>query len=154
MTELRELYQEIILDHNKRPHNYRKIEHANHHLEGYNPLCGDRIGIYMLVEDNIVKDISFYGEGCAISKASASLMTDALKGKKIEEVDQIFEKFHNMVTSGLEEMVNTEELGKLAVFHGVKEFPMRIKCSTLAWHTMYAALKGKAGYEEPDVKLG
>ena len=141
--ELRELYQQVILDHNKSPRNFRKMENATQHAEGYNPLCGDHIDIYLLIEDGVVKDVSFKGEGCAISKASASLMTSILKGKSKEEAEKLFEKFHDLVTGKLGENPNTDELGKLAVFAGVQEFPVRVKCASLAWHTMMNALKGK-----------
>jgi nitrogen fixation NifU-like protein len=138
--ELRELYQQVILDHNKSPRNFRKMENATQHAEGYNPLCGDHVDIYLLIEDGVVKDVSFKGEGCAISKASASLMTSVLKGKTKEEAEKLFEKFHNLVTGKLGDNPNTDELGKLAVFAGVQEFPVRVKCASLAWHTMMNAL--------------
>ena len=141
--ELRELYQQVILDHNKSPRNFRKMDNATQHAEGYNPLCGDHIDIYLLIEDGVVKDVSFKGEGCAISKASASLMTSILKGKSKEEAEKLFEKFHDLVTGKLGENPNTDELGKLAVFAGMQEFPVRVKCASLAWHTMMNALKGK-----------
>jgi len=141
--ELRELYQQVILDHNKSPRNFRKMDNATQHAEGYNPLCGDHIDIYLLLEDGIVKDVSFRGEGCAISKASASLMTSILKGKTKEEAEKLFEKFHDLVTGKLGDNPVIEELGKLAVFAGVQEFPVRVKCASLAWHTMMNALKGK-----------
>jgi nitrogen fixation NifU-like protein len=141
--ELRELYQQVILDHNKSPRNFRQMENATQHAEGYNPLCGDHIDIYLLMEDGVVKDVSFRGEGCAISKASASLMTSILKGKTKEEAEKLFEKFHDLVTGKLGENPDIEELGKLAVFAGVQEFPVRVKCASLAWHTMINALKGK-----------
>lgn len=140
--ELKELYQQVILDHNKSPRNFRQIENATQHAEGYNPLCGDHIDIYLMMEDGVVKDVSFKGEGCAISKASASLMTSLLKGKTKEEIEKLFEKFHNLVTGKLGENPDIEELGKLAVFAGVQEFPVRVKCASLAWHTMMNALKG------------
>ncbi|HZW38632.1 MAG TPA: SUF system NifU family Fe-S cluster assembly protein [Ignavibacteriaceae bacterium] len=139
--ELRELYQQVILDHNKSPRNFRKIEHANHFAEGYNPLCGDKIDIYATVEDGVIKDISFMGSGCAISKASASLMSSLIKGKSEAEAKEIFEKFHDLITGKLGENPSIEELGKLAVFEGVKEFPARVKCASLAWHTMISALR-------------
>jgi nitrogen fixation NifU-like protein len=142
-SELRELYQQVILDHNKSPRNFRKLETANHFAEGYNPLCGDRIDIYLFVEDNIVKDISFQGNGCAISKASASLMSSIVKGKSIEETKELFEKFHDLITGKIEDDTAMESLGKLSVFAGVKEFPARVKCASLAWHTMSAALKNE-----------
>ena len=141
--ELKELYQQVILDHNKSPRNFRKMDNASSSAEGYNPLCGDHIDVYVLVEDGIVKDVSFKGEGCAISKASASVMTSMLKGKTIEEAEKLFNKFHDLVTGKLGDDLDTDELGKLAVFTGVQEFPVRVKCASLAWHTMMNALKGK-----------
>jgi nitrogen fixation NifU-like protein len=142
--ELKELYQQVILDHNKSPRNFRKIENATKHAEGYNPLCGDRIDIYLIVEGDIIKDISFKGEGCAISKASASLMTSTLKGIKISEAEKLFDKFHDLVTGKQENNQDNSELGKLVVFSGVQEFPVRVKCASLAWHTMKSALHGKS----------
>jgi nitrogen fixation NifU-like protein len=139
--ELRELYQQVILDHNKSPRNFRKLETANHYAEGYNPLCGDRIDIYVKLNEDRIEDISFVGSGCAISKASASLMSTMVKGKTIEEAEEIFEKFHHLITGKLDEKVNTDEVGKLAVFAGVREFPSRVKCASLAWHTLISALK-------------
>ena len=139
-SELRELYQQVILDHNKSPRNFRKIENANKSAEGYNPLCGDRINIYLIVDDDIVKDISFQGSGCAISKASASLMSSMVKGKTVKEAEELFNKFHNLITGKFDDDFNPEELGKLAVFAGVREFPMRVKCASLAWHTMMSAV--------------
>ena len=141
--ELKELYQQVILDHNKSPRNFRLMENATQHAEGYNPLCGDHVDIYLLIEDGIIKDVSFKGEGCAISKASASLMTSILKGKTKEEAEKLFEKFHDLVTGKLGENVSIDELGKLAVFAGVQEFPVRVKCASLAWHTMINAIKGE-----------
>lgn len=141
--ELKELYQQVILDHNKSPRNFREMENATQHAEGYNPFCGDRIDVYLNIEDSIVKDVSFKGEGCAISKASASLMTSVLKGKTIEEVEKLFEKFHDMVTGKLGENPDIDNLGKLAVFAGVQEFPVRVKCASLAWHTLMNALNGR-----------
>ena len=140
-AELKELYQQIILDHNKNPRNFRKIENANHFAEGYNPLCGDRLNIYVELEDGRIKDISFQGSGCAISKASASLMSSIVKGLLVEEAEKLFEKFHAVITGKITDEENIEELGKLAVFAGVKEFPSRVKCASLAWHTMVAAFK-------------
>ena len=142
--ELRELYQQVILDHNKSPRNFRQMENATQYAEGFNPLCGDHIDIYLLIEDGVVKDVSFKGEGCAISKASASLMTSILKGKTKEEAEKLFEKFHDLVTGKLGDNPNTDELGKLAVFAGVQEFPVRVKCASLAWHTMINALHNKS----------
>jgi nitrogen fixation NifU-like protein len=143
MSELRELYQEVILDHSKRPRNRRTIEGASHHAEGYNPLCGDRATVFLHVEGDVVADVSFEGSGCSISVASASMMTDALRGKTLAEVKALFDRFHDLVTAdpGRAAAV-APELGKLAVFQGVHEFPMRVKCASLAWHTMKAALEG------------
>ena len=141
--ELRELYQQVILDHNKSPRNFRKIEHPTQMAEGFNPLCGDHIDIFLIVEDGIVKDVSFQGTGCAISKASASLMTSIVKGKTKEEAEKLFERFHDLVTGKLGDNPQIEDLGKLAVFAGVREFPARVKCASLAWHTMINALNNK-----------
>lgn len=141
MEDLRELYQQVILDHNKNPKNFRILENANHASEGFNPLCGDKINVYLDVEDDVIRDISFQGSGCAISKASASVMTTQLKGKTVAEASQIFEKFHKLITGELH--ANSTELGPLAIFAGVREFPIRVKCAALAWHTMLAALKNK-----------
>ena len=140
--ELKELYQQVILDHNKSPRNFRKMENATQSAEGYNPLCGDHIDVFLLIEDGIVKDASFKGEGCAISKASASLMTSILKGKTVQEAEKLFEKFHSLVTGKLGDNPDIDDLGKLAVFAGVQEFPVRVKCASLSWHTMMNALKG------------
>lgn len=141
MNELNELYQQVILDHNKNPRNFGVLQQHNHSAEGHNPLCGDQIEIYIDLEDGIVKDISFECSGCAISKASASIMTTLLKGKKIEEVKKLFDEFHQLVTCDKDEQFDLESLGKLAVFSGVREFPTRIKCASLAWHTLLAALE-------------
>ncbi len=140
-TELRELYQQVILDHNKSPRNYKKLETSTHFAEGYNPLCGDTVHIYLFVEDGLIKDVSFQGSGCAISKASASLMSTIVKGKTVDEAHKLFEKFHDLITGKLGENPDIDELGKLAVFAGVQEFPARVKCASLAWHTMESALK-------------
>ncbi len=141
MTELRELYQQVILDHNKSPRNFGRPEATNREQQGHNPLCGDELQIYLYVdEDDVIQDIGFQGSGCAISKASASLMTDALKGKPAAEARDLFERFHQVVTGEVEEQVDGAEIGKLVVFAGVREFPMRVKCATLAWHTMRSAL--------------
>lgn len=141
MSELRELYQEVILEHSKKPRNYRALEAANHKAEGYNPLCGDHFTIYVDLQDGAIKNIGFQGSGCAISKASASMMTQSLKGKTTAEAEELFTKFHDVVTG---HAVGSEEnLGKLAVFAGVSEFPLRVKCATLAWHALNAALKGE-----------
>jgi len=142
--ELKELYQQVILDHNKSPRNFRELGNHNHSSEGYNPLCGDKVNIFLDIEDKIIKDVSFVGSGCAISKASASLMTTILKGKTTEEAKDLFEKFHNLITGNDDSEIDIEEMGKLAVFAGVKEFPSRVKCAGLAWHTMISALKGES----------
>ncbi len=141
--ELKELYQQVILDHNKSPRNFRKIDNATQYAEGYNPLCGDRLDVYLIVEDGIVRDVSFKGEGCAISKASASVMTSLLKGKTVKEAEKMFENFHDLVTGKLGSNPDLDQLGKLAVFAGVQEFPVRVKCASLAWHTMLNALHNK-----------
>lgn len=143
MDELRELYQQVILDHNKNPKNFGKIEAANRTAEGYNPLCGDRIDLFLHVEDDVIKDISFQGNGCAISKSSASVMTTVLKGKPVAEAERLFRKFQKLIT-GEAEAIDVDELGKLAIFAGVREFPLRVKCAGLAWHTMVAALKNES----------
>ncbi len=145
MSDLRDLYQEVILDHSKRPRNFRKVEDANRKADGYNPLCGDRVTVYMKIEDGVIQDIGFEGAGCAISKASASMMTAALKGKTVKEAAEQFAKFHDMVTGDPESAFDPVELGKLAVFCGVREFPVRVKCASLAWHTLRQALEERAG---------
>jgi len=143
MSELYELYQEVILDHNKQPRNFRRLEQADHKAEGYNPLCGDRIIVYVQLADNVIREISFEGSGCAISKASASLMTESVKGKSGPELQVLFQKVHKMLTSPPDAEIDSRPLGKLAAFSGVREFPVRVKCATLAWHTLIAALDGK-----------
>ncbi len=143
MSDLKELYQEVILDHNRQPKNFGLLPDANHKAEGYNPLCGDHLNVYLRLNQDVIEDIRFDGSGCAISKASGSLMTTSLKGKKIEEAKQLFEKFHHMIT-GKPNTPVPSELGKLAVFSGVCEFPSRVKCAILAWHTFKSALEGKA----------
>ena len=145
MDEFRELYQQVILDHNKNPRNFRVIENADYIKEGLNPLCGDHYTLYLVLKDNVIADISFKGAGCAISKASASLMSSVLKGKTREEAEKIFQLFHKVVTGDIDPLTHLDELGKLAAFAGVAEFPMRVKCATLAWHTMHAALQEKSG---------
>jgi len=140
MSELRDLYQEVILEHSRHPRNYRVMESANHKVEGFNPLCGDRFTIYLDLEDGTIRDVSFQGSGCAISKASASMMTQSLKGKTEGEAEELFTKFHDLVTG---HGGSADELGKLAVFAGVSEFPVRVKCATLSWHALRAALQGK-----------
>ena len=144
MSELSELYQQVILDHNKKPRNFRKLETANHSAEGFNPLCGDQLTVYLDLEDGAVKEISFEGSGCAISKAAASMMTQAVKGKSKQEAEQLFTEFHQMVTGELDEETTTNGLGNLKIFSGVREFPVRVKCASLPWHTMHAALNNQA----------
>jgi nitrogen fixation NifU-like protein len=143
MSNVNELYQEIILDHNKNPRNFHKIENPTCSQEAFNPLCGDHIHLYLKLEDGVIKDISFEGSGCAISKSSASLMTSVLKGKTVAEADALFDKFHKLVTSTMDEEQESEALGKLAVFAGVREFPVRVKCASLAWHALRAALNNE-----------
>jgi nitrogen fixation NifU-like protein len=143
MSELSELYQQVILDHNKRPRNFHKLETANRTAEGHNPLCGDQLTIYMQIEDEVVKDLSFEGSGCAISKAAASMMTQSLKGKTRKEAETLFDEFHRMVTGELDEQQTPNQLGRLTIFAGVRDFPARVKCASLSWHTMNAALKGE-----------
>ncbi|MFQ5770517.1 MAG: Fe-S cluster assembly sulfur transfer protein SufU [bacterium] len=143
MEELRELYQQVILDHNKNPKNFKKLEPASHTSEGYNPLCGDRINLYLQVKDDKIQDIGFQGSGCAISKASASVMTTVVKGKSIQEAKQIFEKFHKLITGEVDSTSQGQGLDKLVVFAGVREFPVRVKCAALAWHTLVSALENE-----------
>jgi nitrogen fixation protein NifU and related proteins len=138
MSDLSDLYQEVILDHNKRPRNFRGMESPTHEAEGFNPLCGDRLNLYVRVDGDVITDLSFLGSGCAISKASASLMTDALKGCTVAQARDLFDRFHRVVTTPPDQPV--EELGKLSVLAGVREFPVRVKCASLAWHTLKAAL--------------
>lgn len=140
MNDLRDLYQEVIVDHGRRPRNFRKIDNANYSAEGYNPLCGDQLTLYLKTDDQgVVTDASFDGHGCAISTASASMMTEALPGKNLAQVEALFETFHNMITE--DNAAEDQELGKLRVLAGVKDYPTRVKCATLAWHTLRAALK-------------
>jgi nitrogen fixation NifU-like protein len=141
MSELSDLYQEVILDHNRRPRNFHALAGASHSAEGYNPLCGDRLTLYLKVDRDTIEDVSFEGAGCAISKASASMMTDALKGRSVAEANALFDRFHRMVTTPPSEPV--EDMGKLSSFAGVREFPVRVKCASLAWHTLKAALSNK-----------
>jgi nitrogen fixation NifU-like protein len=142
MSDLRELYQTTILDHNKQPRNFRVPEGANRFASGHNPLCGDRVVVHLVLEDGVVKDVGFQGAGCAISTASASLMTQAVNGKSVPEVQKLFDAFHEMLTGDPQQEVDLERMGKLAVFAGVREYPVRVKCATLAWHTLRAALEG------------
>jgi nitrogen fixation NifU-like protein len=141
MTDLQDLYQELILDHGRRPRNFGALSGTSRSAEGYNPLCGDKVKVYVKMDGDTVKDISFEGAGCAISTASASIMTETLKGKTRAEAEELFQTFHELVT-GQEAQLQAPELGKLAVFSGVSEFPIRVKCATLAWHTLRAALNG------------
>lgn len=140
MSDLRELYQEVILDHHRRPRNCRRIEGATRHVEGHNPLCGDRVTVYVKVDGDRLQDVAFEGSGCAISTASASMMTEALKGRTLVEAERTFQAFHRMLTSDADD--GPGQLGKLAAFGGVRQFPLRVKCATLAWHTLHAALEG------------
>jgi len=144
MSDLRGLYQEVILDHSKRPRNFGAIEGADRRAEGYNPLCGDKVKIYLNLDNDRISDIRFQGSGCAISTASASILTESLKGKTRAEAEALFEVFHDLVTGKGAGNGNEPKLGKLAVFSGVAEFPMRVKCATLAWHTLRSALEGGA----------
>ena len=143
MSELDELYQEVILDHNKSPRNYRAIANANRKAEGYNPLCGDHVTVFLQVDDGVIKDISFQGSGCAISKASASMMTTELKGKTEAAAQELFDHVHKMLTGDADGDAGTEKVGKLAILSGVCKFPARVKCASLAWHTVNSALKGE-----------
>jgi nitrogen fixation NifU-like protein len=142
MSDLRELYQQVILDHNRTPRNFRALPTANRTAEGFNPLCGDRIALYLKVEDGVIADAAFQGTGCAISRASASMMTSSVLGKPVAEAEALFHRVHAMLTA--ESNGGGRDLGKLAVFAGVREFPSRVKCATLAWHTLLAALSGAA----------
>ena len=139
MAELRDLYQEVILEHAKAPRNFRVLESPSSKAEGYNPLCGDRCTVFLQLDGDVIQNVAFQGTGCAISRASASMMTQALKGKTTGEAEDMFRRFHRMVT-GQQAGEDTSELGKLEVFGGVSEFPARVKCATLAWHTLQAAL--------------
>ena len=143
MSALRELYQEVILDHNKSPRNFRAMPDATRTVEGYNPLCGDHYTLYVKMNNGNIEDISFQGSGCAISKASASVMSSILKGKSKEEAEKLFEEFHKLVTGAKDPSKGNETLGKLDAFSGVSEFPARVKCASLPWHTMLSALKSQ-----------
>ena len=143
MSDLAELYQQVILDHNRKPRNFRVIEDATGTAEGYNPLCGDELKVFLKVDhDGRIEDVSFEGSGCAISKASASLMTTSVKGKTVGEVEALFDEFHKLVTGDLDPSAGDHQLGRLSVFAGVSEFPARVKCASLAWHTLKGALTG------------
>ena len=142
MSELTNLYQEVILDHAKRPRNFHPMENADHQAKGYNPLCGDKVTVYLHMVDDRIADISFQGSGCAISTASASILTETLKGKTRAEAEALFEEFHDLVTGRPAKSADAPALGKLAVFSGVSEFPVRVKCASLPWHTLRSALEG------------
>ncbi len=142
MNDLRDLYQEVILDHSKRPRNFQELPGANRKAQGYNPLCGDRETVYLKLEGDVLTEISFKGSGCAISTASASMMTESVKGKTRPEAEALFEKFHDLITAESGPKAGGPQLGKLEVFSGVREFPIRVKCATLPWHTLKAALRG------------
>jgi|TARA_B100000470_G_scaffold128477_1_gene99427 nitrogen fixation NifU-like protein len=142
MSELRDLYQEVILDHNKHPHNFGELAGADRHADGFNPLCGDKLAVYVNLDGDMITDVRFEGSGCAISKASASLMTDSVKGKTLVETRELFDRFLNLVTDG-DVADDGEALGKLAVFAGVRDYPTRVKCASLAWHTLRAAVEDR-----------
>ncbi|MBI2088283.1 MAG: SUF system NifU family Fe-S cluster assembly protein [Deltaproteobacteria bacterium] len=142
MSDISDLYREVILDHNKSPRNFRKMEGADRSAEGYNPLCGDQITVYLKMQDGVIKDITFHGSGCAISKASASIMTASIKGKTPAEAERLFDDVHKMLTGELNADASPERLGKLAALSGVCNFPARVKCASLSWHTLRAALQG------------
>jgi nitrogen fixation NifU-like protein len=142
ISDLRDLYQEVILDHQRNPRNFRAIPHADRVTEGHNPLCGDKLTIYLKLADGVVRDVSFQGVGCAISMSSASLMTEHLKGKSIDEIEALFGSFRALLTGGRNEVPDFESLGKLRVFEGVRQFPVRVKCATLPWHTLRAGIEG------------
>lgn len=143
MPDLRELYQQVILEHSRSPRNFKELENANRTAEGYNPLCGDQLKLYVVLEGDTIVDVAFKGSGCAISRASASLMTGAVKGRTTAEAEELFARFREMLTSEHDAAIDEDAMGKLAVLGGVREFPVRVKCATLAWHTLHAALAGK-----------
>jgi nitrogen fixation NifU-like protein len=145
MSDLSELYQQVILDHNKKPRNFRKLEQATRTVEGLNPLCGDQLTLYVDLDGDRINDIAFQGSGCAISRASASMMTDSLKGKTTAEAEALFEDVHKMLTADMEDEIDVDELGKLAVLSGVREFPTRVKCASLSWHALHKVLNGEGG---------
>lgn len=145
MPDLRELYQQIVLDHNRSPRNFKQLPDANRTAEGTNPLCGDEITLYLRVDGDVIADVGFQGSGCAISQASASLMTSAIKGKSKDDAEALFRAFHAMVTAGPDTKPDTAKLGKLAALSGVRQFPARVKCANLAWHTLHEALSGTGG---------
>jgi nitrogen fixation protein NifU and related proteins len=144
MSDLTELYQQTIIEHNRSPRNFKKVEHANRTAEGYNAICGDKITLYLRLEDDVIKDIGFQGAGCAISQAAASLMTSAVAGKTKREAEALFRAFHDMVAGGVDAPADPRSLGKLAAFAGVRQFPARVKCANLSWHTLRAALGAAA----------
>jgi nitrogen fixation NifU-like protein len=158
MSDLRELYQEVIVDHAKRPRNFHRLTTANRHAEGHNPLCGDKLTIDLMVEDGVVKDVGFVGAGCAVSTASASIMTDLIKGKTLAEAEALFVRFHDLVTGAVKlDDDALASLGKLAAFAGVCEFPARVKCASLAWHSARSAMnqeEAKVSTEEEEKKHG
>ena len=143
MSDLESLYQEVILDHNRKPRNFKVLEAANRSAEGFNPLCGDRVTVYLEVEGDVIKDVAFQGSGCAISMASSSIMTECLKGKSLAEVERLWSGFHRLVTGTSEASPGENSLGKLAIFGGVSNYPVRVKCATLTWHTLRAAIERK-----------
>lgn len=144
LDQIRDLYQEVVFDHNRNPRNFRVMEDATRKIEGFNPLCGDKITLYVKVNDGVIEDVSFQGSGCAISTASASLMTEIVKGKTEDEAQHLFDIFHRITTGKNDEAVNLEDIGKLAVLAGVRAYPARVKCATLAWHSLQAALKSES----------
>ena len=146
MSDVRELYQSVILDHNKRPRNFRKVEGANRRAEGYNPLCGDKVTVQLRVEDDVVRDVGFEGSGCAISTASASMMTESVKGRSLADAERLFRQFHDLLAGESRKLPSDEQqkaLGKLILFSGVREYPARVKCATLVWHALHSALEGR-----------
>src|SRR5262245_34120888 len=143
MSDINELYQQVILDHNRKPRNFKVLETANRRQEGYNPLCGDQLMLYLELDGSVIKDVAFQGMGCAISKASASMMTAAVKGKTKEEAEVLFNEFHRMVKGDLDPEIDPHHLGRLTILAGVREFPARVKCASLPWHTLRSALEGK-----------
>jgi nitrogen fixation NifU-like protein len=151
MSELSELYQQVILDHNKKPRNFQRLEGANRMSEGFNPLCGDQLTVYMLLDEGVVRDLSFVGTGCAISKAAASMMTQAVKGLTRAEAQTLFDEFHRMVLGELDEEAEPNHLGRLKIFAGVRDYPARVKCASLPWHTMHAALEGEESASTEDL---
>jgi nitrogen fixation NifU-like protein len=152
MSDVQDLYQEIILDHHRKPRNCYAIDCPNRHAHGHNPLCGDTVKVYLRINHSIIEEISFEGSGCAICTASCSIMTESVKGKTVDEAIELFEGFHELLTSGDPDAA-TDDLGKLRVFEGVREFPVRIKCATLAWHTLHAALDDKAAEHATDLPI-